>query len=185
MAKQVINIGTSVGDLNADLGRVAMDKINDNFTELYAADVTLQGNIDNYDDAAHTWSQTQTFTGAISSSNTFATSGNATLSGTLTFISKFLRIGGETNKDIASGAFTPTSSFHSLTGEEGSADDLDTITGTFANGTIIILIQDVAALGAITITENGNIRVKGGTTLTMNTTTPYMFIHYENLWLHI
>lgn len=35
MAKQVINIGTSVGDLDADLGRAALDKINDNFTEVY------------------------------------------------------------------------------------------------------------------------------------------------------
>jgi hypothetical protein len=37
MAKQTINIGTSVGDLDADLGRAAMDKCNDNFTELYTS----------------------------------------------------------------------------------------------------------------------------------------------------
>ena len=35
MAQQIINIGTSGGDLDADLGRAALDKVNDNFTELY------------------------------------------------------------------------------------------------------------------------------------------------------
>jgi len=35
MAKQVISIGTAYDDPSADKGRVAMDKCNDNFTELY------------------------------------------------------------------------------------------------------------------------------------------------------
>jgi hypothetical protein len=37
MAQQTINYGTSVGDLDADLGRNVMVKINSNFTELYTA----------------------------------------------------------------------------------------------------------------------------------------------------
>lgn len=36
MAKQTINIGTVAGDGTGDSPRVAMDKVNDNFDELYA-----------------------------------------------------------------------------------------------------------------------------------------------------
>jgi len=44
MAKQAIGIGTSVNDGTGDTIRVAMDKVNDNFTELYAftADSTIK-----------------------------------------------------------------------------------------------------------------------------------------------
>lgn len=38
MAKQVINIGTSADDGTGDVLRVAFDKVNDNFTELYNDD---------------------------------------------------------------------------------------------------------------------------------------------------
>lgn len=37
MAQQIINIGTEYNDPDADTGRVALDKCNDNFTELYDA----------------------------------------------------------------------------------------------------------------------------------------------------
>ena len=40
MAKQVINIGSSAGDGTGDPLRTAMDKVNDNFTELYDADTS-------------------------------------------------------------------------------------------------------------------------------------------------
>ena len=36
MAQQLINIGTVAGDGTGDPGRVAFDKANDNFTDLYA-----------------------------------------------------------------------------------------------------------------------------------------------------
>lgn len=37
MAQQIINIGTAPGDKTGDGARVAFDKVNDNFTELYAS----------------------------------------------------------------------------------------------------------------------------------------------------
>lgn len=49
MAKQTINIGTVANDGTGDDLRVAMQKVNDNFTELYGASpfgqqITIQGN---------------------------------------------------------------------------------------------------------------------------------------------
>ncbi len=41
MAKQVIDIGTVADDGTGDSLRTGMDKCNDNFTELYAADLLL------------------------------------------------------------------------------------------------------------------------------------------------
>lgn len=181
MAKQVINIGTAYDDPTADKIRDGFDKCNDNFTELYtadtnlaAADSTLQGNIDALE------SDLQGQIDAIST-DIFTTEHTWTAN---QYFQLFTKIGQATNKDITSGALTPTSSFHKVTGEGGSADDLATISGTFTNGTILILVGDVA-VGAITIVETGNIRVKGGTSATMDSTTPYMFIYFESLWLQI
>ncbi len=41
MAKQTINIGSSVNKGDGDPLRTAFDKINDNFDELYTADATF------------------------------------------------------------------------------------------------------------------------------------------------
>lgn len=41
MAKQTINIGSSVNKGDGDPLRTAFDKINDNFDELYTADTTF------------------------------------------------------------------------------------------------------------------------------------------------
>ena len=41
MAQQVIGIGTNANDGTGDTLRAAMDKINDNFDELYTADTTF------------------------------------------------------------------------------------------------------------------------------------------------
>ena len=41
MAQKTINIGTSPNKGDGDILRVAFDKINDNFTELYTADETF------------------------------------------------------------------------------------------------------------------------------------------------
>jgi|TARA_B110000503_G_C7136853_1_gene409189 hypothetical protein len=41
MAQQIVNIGTSVNKGDGDPIRSAFDKVNDNFTELYAADTTM------------------------------------------------------------------------------------------------------------------------------------------------
>lgn len=46
MAQQTIGIGTTANDGTGDALRTAFDKANDNFDELYAADTTLQTNID-------------------------------------------------------------------------------------------------------------------------------------------
>lgn len=45
MTQQVINIGDVPGDGSGDPLRVAFNKINENFTELYAAITTLSANI--------------------------------------------------------------------------------------------------------------------------------------------
>jgi hypothetical protein len=45
MAKQTINIGTVAGDGTGDGLRTALDKVNDNFDEVYAADVTAAAHI--------------------------------------------------------------------------------------------------------------------------------------------
>ena len=49
MAQQTLNIGTTANDGTGDTLRVAMDKVNDNFTEIYAsplftADIVISGN---------------------------------------------------------------------------------------------------------------------------------------------
>ena len=49
MAQQTLNLGTSANDGTGDTLRVAMDKVNDNFTEIYAsplftADIVISGN---------------------------------------------------------------------------------------------------------------------------------------------
>ncbi len=46
MSKQTINIGTSEDDGTGESTRNAFDKCNDNFTELYAADITLTSAVD-------------------------------------------------------------------------------------------------------------------------------------------
>ena len=50
MAQQIINIGTNPNDGNGDDLRVAFDKVNDNFSEVYAAgpvgsNITISGNV--------------------------------------------------------------------------------------------------------------------------------------------
>jgi hypothetical protein len=45
MAKQTINLGTVAGDGTGDPLRTALDKVNDNFDEVYAADVTAAAHI--------------------------------------------------------------------------------------------------------------------------------------------
>lgn len=47
MAKQVIGIGTTANDGTGDTLRDAMDKINDNFTELYGSSVTTHYKVAN------------------------------------------------------------------------------------------------------------------------------------------
>lgn len=46
MAKQTIGLGTVDNDGTGDSAKVAGDKINDNFTELYDADAALDGRVD-------------------------------------------------------------------------------------------------------------------------------------------
>lgn len=54
MAQQTIGIGTTANDGTGDTARVAGDKINDNFTELYAADVSLASSIAGKANTSHT-----------------------------------------------------------------------------------------------------------------------------------
>jgi len=49
MAQQILNIGATANDGTGDALRVAMDKVNDNFDEIYASplfveDITISGN---------------------------------------------------------------------------------------------------------------------------------------------
>ena len=48
MAQQILNIGSAYKDPDADKSRDAFDKINDNFTELYAADSVFTSWISGY-----------------------------------------------------------------------------------------------------------------------------------------
>jgi hypothetical protein len=61
MAQQVIGVGTTANDGTGDALRDAMVKTNDNFTELYAKDVILEGGgISNYVSATSTYTLTTT-----------------------------------------------------------------------------------------------------------------------------
>lgn len=54
MARQTINVGTVANDGTGDTPRTAFTKVNDNFIELYAADILLQSAIDTKAPTVHT-----------------------------------------------------------------------------------------------------------------------------------
>lgn len=106
MAKQIINIGTTANDGTGDALRNAMDKTNDNFTELYGA-TGWQSRVDT--------TNTQSLTGAtnnlISFTGTLEQNGGLTLMNTNAKITP-IALGDAIQVDFSFTAVTPAGSDH-------------------------------------------------------------------------
>jgi len=104
MAKQVIGIGTAANDGTGDQVRVAFDKVNDNFDEVYGNDFT------NYDRLGTEFKSTEAL-GSVTGTATlnFATDQvfTATMTGNTTFSFSNANIG-MTKDLILTGDFVPS-----------------------------------------------------------------------------
>jgi hypothetical protein len=104
MAKQVIGIGTTANDGTGDQVRVAFDKVNDNFDEVYGNDFT------NYDRLGTEFKSTEAL-GSVTGTATlnFATDQvfTATMTGNTTFSFSNANIG-MTKDLILTGDFVPS-----------------------------------------------------------------------------
>lgn len=146
MAKQTVNIGTTPNDGTGDTLRIGIDKVNDNFTEVYSVSGVLKSNGSDtlsaetnllYDNVAEEYTKTQNFN---------ATSATRSTTGTYTI-------------DLSS------NQVHILTA--GANFTID-VSNQVAGATyIIILKQD--ATGSRAVSWSSNFLFEGGTAPTQTT----------------
>ena len=98
----------------------------------------------------------------------------------------FLNLGASTELTIATGAVTATKSYHTIDTESDSAsDNLDTINGGTVGDILILSCNHDAR--TVVITNDGNIRTKAGTSITMDSLYSSVTLIYKstNVWVVI
>ena len=119
------------------------------------------------------------------SGNFLVQSGNADFSNDVS-IDGIFNIGATTDLTISSGSVTITKSHHTLIGEGGVADNLDTIVGG-SEGDVLFLRADSGSVD-ITITEAGNIKLNTSGNFVMDNGRDIIQLMYDvgfSRWLEI
>jgi hypothetical protein len=95
----------------------------------------------------------------------------------------FFSLGTSTALTIATGAVTATRSRHTLLGQGGVADDLDTVSGG-AEGYVLVLRADSESVTITVKDATGNMKLAGDFALTSKDD-QIMLIHDGTNWLEI
>lgn len=180
MARQPINTGTTANDGTGDTFRAAMIKSNENFTELYAADGTLQTNIDGKADASHSHAASDVTSGTfpdarISESSVTQHQGALTVTeGQISDLGVYETASGSstlTNKDIDGDNNTITNLDLGNEVDWASADDVSDA-GAFASGDKIAIFE--AGVGLRKIDYDDLPGAGGGLSNIVEDTTPQL-----------
>ena len=165
MAYQTVNTGSSANDGTGDQLRTAFDKINDNFSEVYAelggtslSNVSITANTISTDDANGSLTIAPNGSGTIILANAVSASSNVSVTGKLT-VANAAAFSGPANTFVTFGAAdaTPSVATGNLfkTGGAGTITALDDSTA----GQTITIISDHAVMYDVTGTT-----LKGGST---------------------
>jgi len=165
MAYQTVNIGSSANDGTGDQLRTAFDKINDNFSEVYAelggtslSNVSITANTISTDDANGSLTIAPNGSGTIILANAVSASSNVSVTGKLT-VANAAAFSGPANTFVTFGAADATPSV--ATGnlfKTGGAVTITALDDSTAGQTITI-ISDHAVMYDVTGTT-----LKGGST---------------------
>lgn len=97
-----------------------------------------------------------------------------------------LSLGSSTELTLSSNTVTATRGYHTIAGEGGVADSLDTINGGLDGG--ILIIRPSSDTVDITVTDDGNIVLAGASDFVMNNNTDVMLLFYSSTltkWLEV